>query len=269
MDILSFFHKKLKGTDTPIEELEEFWDEKAENFYQNQIRGSTYYNEAVPQLLEEKGIIDSSTTILDIGSGSGRYTIPLAKKCKSIYALDLSGEMLQFLQQEMKKNDLQNITTIKSAWPTTENIGQFDVAFAAMCPATRSLEGIEAMTQVANKYAVIGQFIKSTDTVIQALEARQILEENRNDPHNNRELLQAYFNILWELGFNPEISYLHDTFEVELPINVALQQYKNRFQNVDEDQLIDVLKALSEDDEKIKIAKMTTLAVLSWKTKNE
>lgn len=269
MDILTTFQEKLKGNEQPHDVMEEFWDQRAKTFYQNQVNGSVYYNDAVTSLLAQKGIITPSSRVLDIGSGSGRYTVPLAKKSRFVHALDLSGEMLQFLQQEVEKNDLRNVTTIKSAWPTEENIGEFDVAFAAMCPATRSIEGIEAMTQIAKKHAVICQFVKSTDNVIQSLIDRQFIKENKNDPHNNRELLQAYFNILWELGYNPEISYLHDTFVVESKLSEAVHSYQQRYQNLDEEQLKDVLMTFQQHEENIKIVKTSTLAVLSWETEKK
>lgn len=269
MNLLTLFQQKLQGNLAPVDELERFWDEKAENFYKNQIHGSTYYNDAVTLLLEEKGIITPSASVLVIGSGAGRFTISLARKCKAVHALDVSKEMLQFLQNEKEKHQLQNITTIKSAWPTKEYIGEFDVAFAAMCPATRSLEGIEVMTKVAKKYAVICQYTQSTDNVIEQLQMRKLITENKNDPHNNRELLQAYFNILWELGFNPEISYLYDTFEIERPLNEAIQAYQQRFPDLDEKQLLEVLTTIPKRNEKINIVKKTALAVLSWNTMKE
>jgi len=37
-------------------------------------------------------------TVLDIGCGPGTLTVPLAKKVKSITALDISSEMLKFLK---------------------------------------------------------------------------------------------------------------------------------------------------------------------------
>lgn len=269
MNTLSSYLQKLEGMEQPLETAEEFWDQRAKTFYQNQLNGSTYFNDAVTQLLKQKGIITATTSLVDIGSGAGRYTIPLAKQCRSVHALDLSAEMLLFLQQETERNDLHNIMTIKSPWPTAENIGTFDVAFAAMCPATRSLEGLQAMCNVAKKHAVICQFTKSTDNVVQALLVEKLIEQNKKDPHNNRELLQAYFNILWELGFHPEISYLHDTYEIEVPLKDALHSYKQRYQAVDEELLKSVLMTFQQKEEMIKIIKNSTLAVLSWETEEK
>src|SRR5699024_9741770 len=152
-------------------------------------------------------------------------------------------------------------------WPTTKNIGEFDVAFAAMCPAIRSVEAIEAMSRIAKKHGVLCQFTKSTDTVIEALEEQELLDKNRRDPHNNRDTLPAYFNILWELGYQPEISYLHDTFEVNLSLDEALENYKKRFSQIDEEQLKKVLSSIQNGADQIQAMKKTSLAVISSETK--
>lgn len=264
MDILSMFEQKLKTSNQTVETVEEKWDQMAEKFYYHQVNGSTYYSDAVPRLLEQKGILDPSSSVLDIGAGSGRYAIPLANKGKSVHALDLSSEMLQFLQRETEKNNLDNIYTIKSAWPTTEKIGEFDVVFSAMCPATRSVEAIEAMSNVAKKHGVICQFTASTDNVVEALKKHRLIDGNITDPHNERDILQAYFNILWELGYQPDISYLKDTFKINMTFNEAFDTYKQRYENVKSEQLKKVLQAIQQEDGNIKVIKNTTLAVITW-----
>lgn len=267
MDFMSIFEQKLKSKEEPLETSEKNWDKRAETFYHNQVHGSTFYPTAVTQLLEQKGILTPSARVLDIGSGSGRYAIPFAKICQSVHALDLSSEMLQFLQKEMKKYRLTNIYPIKSAWPTSERLGEFDVAFAAMCPATRSIEAIKEMSNSASEYGVICQFTESTDNIIETLKKHQLLvEEDIKGPHNDRSLLQSYFNILWELGFNPEISYLHDTFEMYSTKEEAFHSYSKRFEQLNLEKLENVLEGLQVEKEQIQIMKKTTLAVLSWKT---
>ncbi|MFD1708328.1 class I SAM-dependent methyltransferase [Siminovitchia sediminis] len=89
MDTLEIFEQKLKISNQSIGTDEEKWDHMAKTYYHNQVHGSTYYSDAVPRLLEHKGILNKLSSVLDIGAGSGRYAIPLAKKCQSVHALDL------------------------------------------------------------------------------------------------------------------------------------------------------------------------------------
>lgn len=261
IDTLSMFEQKLKTSNQPIGVDEENWDQRAKTFYHNQINGSTYYSDAVPRLLERKGILTPSSRVLDIGAGSGRS--------KSDHGLDLSSEMLQFMQREIEKNNLNNIYTIKSAWPTTENIGQFDVAFSAMCPATRSVETLEAMSGTAKKHGVLCQFTASTDNVVETLKGHQLIDGDIKGPHNDRDILQSYFNILWELGYQPEVSYLNDTFTLNMTFNEAFDTYKQRYEHVESEQLENVLQTIQQEEENIKAIKNTTLALVSWETERK
>lgn len=270
MNSLNVFAEKLKMNKQSIEVMEQFWDDRASSFYNTQLNSSTYYSNAVTLLLEQKVILTPSTTVLEIGSGSGRYTIPLAKKCQSIHALDLSSEMLKFLNREIKEENITNVTTIKSAWPTSQKIGEFDVAFAAMCPGTRSVEGLKQMSSVARKHVVICQFVHFSCNVREKLIELNVIQKDDPDPHNNRDLLQSYFNILWELHYNPEINYLHDTYEMTFDhLDEAIEFYKIKYRNVEQQQLQKILQELQQDNQKIVITNTSTLAILNWETTNK
>ncbi len=59
--------------------------------------------------------IDSNLTVLDIGAGDGRWTIPLAAKARSVTAVEPSAEMLELLIENSKVSGV-NISTIQSSW---------------------------------------------------------------------------------------------------------------------------------------------------------
>lgn len=64
-----------------------------------------------PATQMQKGIIlptlkpKKSDIILDIGCGTGRFTIPIAKKCKKVIAVDISEEMLGVAKDKSKNID--------------------------------------------------------------------------------------------------------------------------------------------------------------------
>jgi len=268
MDKLSLFAQMLKGNDRPLDEVEVSWDERAEVFYYNQVHGSTHYARAVPELLVEKGIVTPSSRVLDIGAGSGRYAIPLAKRSKSVQALDVSSVMLGFLEEEVGRHQLDNVYSVQSAWPVSGAvIGQVDVAFAAMCPATRSVEALKKMSEVAQEYGVICQFTASSDSVVDALKEQGLIEGDVKGPHNDRDLLQAYFNVLWELGYSPDVTYLDDTFVHEMSMEEAIESYRKRYEALGLEALTNVLDTLGADGGVLKIVKKRTLGVLSWRTR--
>lgn len=87
-----------------------------------------------------------------------------------------------------------------------------------MCPCTRSADALKQMSNVAHQYAVIAQMTKMSDNIIDALQADNVIDINPNDPHNNRDLTQSYFNILWELGYEPELNYIVDETVVKATV---------------------------------------------------
>ena len=60
--------------------------------------------------------IDSETTVLDVGAGSGRWTIPLARIAKRVTAVEPSSTMIDNLHKNIASAKLQNIQIIKSSW---------------------------------------------------------------------------------------------------------------------------------------------------------
>lgn len=265
MDVMSLFSKKLKPNNDSLATAEQKWDKRAKNFYKNQITRRDYFPGAVTELLMEKGIIDKTSTVLDICSGSGRYAIPFAEKSKSVLAIDLSSEMLNYLNKEIKKRDFRNIKTLKTPWPSPEKLEKVNVSFAAMCPAIRTVEALTEMSEIASDYGVICQFIYSSDNIVESLKERGLLKEDVKDPHSNRSSVQAYFNILWEFGFNPEVTYLEDVHVTKMSVEEAVQHYERRYDGIDINELTTVLNELASNEE-ISLERIETIAVINWET---
>lgn len=53
-------------------------------------------------------------TAVDLGCGSGFFTLPLAKRAKKVYAIDLQEEMLRIIEQKMRKQKIKNIKPLLS-----------------------------------------------------------------------------------------------------------------------------------------------------------
>ena len=64
------------------------------------------------KVLEHFGNIEGKT-IMDIGAGSGYFSVKLAEKGAKVIAADVDDRFLEFIQDRVKKNALQNIETRK------------------------------------------------------------------------------------------------------------------------------------------------------------
>jgi SAM-dependent methyltransferase len=106
-------------------------------------------NEFVDRLAAEKKLRPEDR-VLDIGAGTGNYTIPIAAKAAEVTALDVSPESLQVLSARAKALGFSNIRTVLNPWETFQTDELFDVTFSSMCTAicnTEELMRMEAMTK--------------------------------------------------------------------------------------------------------------------------
>lgn len=82
-------------------------------------------------------IRNGNEMVLDIGAGSGNFSLPIAKKMKQgkVYCLDLSSEMTDFLQKKARQNSLQEVIRIlhNDASATGLDDGSIDWVVSGNC----------------------------------------------------------------------------------------------------------------------------------------
>jgi len=68
-----------------------------------------------PEKMIEYLNVNPDDTVADLGAGPGLFTIPLAKLTeREVYAVDIEPEMLERLNQNAKKENIENITSVVS-----------------------------------------------------------------------------------------------------------------------------------------------------------
>jgi ubiquinone/menaquinone biosynthesis C-methylase UbiE len=55
-----------------------------------------------------------SYVVADLGCGSGYFTVPISRKVKKVYGIDVQKEMLEFLEQKIREQKIVNIETLLS-----------------------------------------------------------------------------------------------------------------------------------------------------------
>jgi SAM-dependent methyltransferase len=90
----------------------DFWDRRARRFH------STTKDAVVqdPLLLRLQNVITLQMSVLDVGAGTGRFTVALAPQAHHITAIEPNAAMLDYLRQDAAEKRLMNITTIQSTW---------------------------------------------------------------------------------------------------------------------------------------------------------
>ena len=129
-----------------------FWDNKAKQFNESmmQNRGRVEKQIAKIELAPEY-------TVLDVGAGTGRLAIPIAKQAKSVTAIDPSKGMLACLHENMEKEDTTNIACINKRWEDIElgvDIEPHDVVIASHSLAMLDMQEALAKINAAAKKSV-------------------------------------------------------------------------------------------------------------------
>jgi len=91
---------------------ERFWERRAQRF----ARFSRELNPSDPFLrfVEQRLLPDD--TLLDVGAGTGRFALPLARRAKQVIAVDPSAAMLAELSRGAAAAGLANITIVEARW---------------------------------------------------------------------------------------------------------------------------------------------------------
>lgn len=250
-------------------ETEKIWDVRAQEFNINQKNDKTRFPDKVTALLNEKNIL-SGADVLDVGGGSGRYAIPFASYAHSVTLTDLSYNMLQNAEANAKEAGFNNLNFVKMEWTNAEIKAlewekKFDLVFASMCPAVRSLRGLENMSLASKGYCLINQFVYDNDSVCEYLDSELKIKKGIS-PHNDRKAVQGFFNVLWMDGYEPEIGYLKFNEETEIDINEAISNYSIKYDQILKEKNKDIAELLSKlvKDGKIKVVTKKIVATILW-----
>ena len=124
-----------------------FWDGYADSyssFQQGDIPGR------IVRRLADIGFVSEDSSVLEIGSGPGTYSLPLAEAAGSVLCLDSSPRMLTRLEDEAGTRGLDNIRTRVAEWPDMELEEKFDLCIAALCPGVCDGTSVRRMEELSS-----------------------------------------------------------------------------------------------------------------------
>lgn len=178
-----------------------FWERIAPTYSQKR----NLYRE-VPGLKERIAeLIAPNQKILEIGCGSGNFTIPLAQDAKEILALDFSPAMLKQLALNIKKQEIKNIRMVCSKWEDyTED---YDADFVV---SVNSLYRVCYMRRELAKIALYGRkgFVLIR-TLIRPFFHKIYKDLGIQYKYSNDHMLIPM--MLWDMGIQAEVSFFKHT----------------------------------------------------------
>ena len=175
----------------------EFWDKLAPH-YSEQFN---LYRD-VPGLGEWlHGQIGEGQRILDVGCGSGNFTLPMSSYSKEILALDFSPAMLKELALQLEEKDIKNVRMVCTKWEDFKEPYEADYVLSV-----NSLYRVCYMGEALDK---IIQYGRKGFIIVRTL-LKPLLYDIYDDLHltyrkNNDYMLMPM--MLWDKGIHANVKY--------------------------------------------------------------
>lgn len=175
-----------------------------------------------PAVLIRDGLIRPEDSVLDIGAGMGGDSLCFAAHCRSVTALELSGDCLEVLRRRAEELGIKNIETVQLPWEDYRPAERFDVCYSSMCPAICSVEELRRMESMAERLCCLvtvmrGSYDKHRKAMMAGLGIK---------PKGGMvtELIH-YFNALYLMGRQPDVLCRSLRREYDVPVEKLLEQY--------------------------------------------
>src|SRR6266487_3680152 len=105
----------------------DFWDRRAKGFHR--ITRDTVASDPFFARLRSK--VTPHTTILDVGAGTGRFTLALAPLAKHIIAIEPNVAMLDYLRRDASEQRRTNVSLLQTTWQDAANDLSADIVICS------------------------------------------------------------------------------------------------------------------------------------------
>ena len=208
----------------------ETWDRLAENWKHDppevMAAKDKQCREIVNYLLS-RGAIDENSSVIDIGCGSGNYSVEFAKKVKHVTCSDISPKMLEYAKEAAADAGLSNMDFVECDFMDKDADlkkweKQFDLTFTSLTPAMDGLQSIEQCNAISRNWCFNNSFVYRKDNVRNAV----IVDFYGKEVTNRWGNSSAYclFNILWHMGYAPEVRYYKEVISYEYELTKGLAE---------------------------------------------
>jgi SAM-dependent methyltransferase len=157
-----------------------------------------------PNLAAIASSVEPDDAIVDVGGGAGRYSLPLALRCREVVNVDPSAAMLAGFQANARQAGIDNVRAIHADWLEAD-------------PPRGTFALVNHVTYLTRD---IVPFVEKLEA---AATRRVLLTVNSPPPPSwNRELFRLVYgeveeivpghvelvNVLWEIGVEPDVRML-------------------------------------------------------------
>jgi SAM-dependent methyltransferase len=250
----------------------EFWNRRAASYNQhNGDQDSWEYRRRLIERLVKKAEVGSGSQVLDIGCGPGKLALLLAEKAARVEALDIAPKMIEIAQANAAAKGRQNVRFQLLDWSQADlaELGwenKFQLVLASKTPAVNDLACLKKMIAASSGYCCVISQVDVRNSVIDQL--KPLVNWDEGQARLSRSHLCA-FNLLWLLGYYPEVKYYDRAWESDLGLEEAELMYTRYFDShsplstAQKEALVNKLKSLSQDG-LVREQAESKVAVMFW-----
>lgn len=153
-----------------------------------------------PNLEFVLGQLDANMTVVDIGAGVGRWTVPLAEHVRSVTAIEPVDGMREVLLQRLRNRGVANVDVVSEPWLDAD-LAPHDaaVAVASMYTSPDLAAFAAKMERVARRFCAMVMRVPRHDGVL-----GELSQAIRGEWHDSPNFVVGY-NALLEAGYTPNV----------------------------------------------------------------
>ena len=152
--------------------------------------------------------LSSPFAVLDIGAGTGRLAIPFSRIASRVTAVEPSAQMLEVLNDDLKRHKIENIDCIQKRWEDveipTDLLMKYELVVASFSLGFLDLrEAVSKMIEASSRYICLMWFAgePSWDADYRKLSAALF---GKSD-YQTMPKSDIIFNVLYQMGIYPNI----------------------------------------------------------------
>jgi SAM-dependent methyltransferase len=144
--------------------------------------------------------LDPRMTVLDIGAGIGRWTLPIAKVVRHVTAVEPLAGMREVLRERAAAQGVKNLTIVGTPWMEAE-VAPHDAAIAAHATyATPDLLAfVRKMEASAGRLSALALRVPAHDGIL-----NRLCDELLGEWHDSPNFIVGY-NLLLSAGYYPHV----------------------------------------------------------------
>lgn len=242
------------------ENAEQAWDRRSTTFFERTEKIHEEFSQGfVFQVIRDRQLLNAHSKVLDIGCGTGRHLFEFSRYTPYLTGTDISSGMLLYAQEKLKH--IPHARLLHGNWMELfTKSGEYDFVFACMTPAIASIEHLKRMCFISKKYCMLDRFVYQKDDVQEEIE-KLLGRPYVHAPHNRKEYVYGVWNILWQLGYYPDV--LFDT--TVQPIENEIDEYMEYFQGTETEKntILHFLHSITKNGT-ITAATHTVKALILW-----